>query len=174
MIQFRGKSRVHFVLQRRYSRSCHGSRPLLAICKPVIRDNRNAVACIVSSAEAARGQEALKVLIRTPTVARPDVIARLPNGAEGFAGLPVRVSLLDQTGARAKQYPTVVERELKNPVIDGSALPEKFISVMFPKDWLISGTIVHAERSVIATDGGRISSQTTCTITETDAAKWRQ
>jgi hypothetical protein len=113
------------------------------------------------------------VQIRTPTVSREDVIARLPNGAGGFAALPVRVSLLDRTGARAKEYPAVVDRELKHPVIDGRALPEKFISVTFPKERLRPGTVILAERSVIATDGGRIASQTTCAVTEVDAAKWR-
>jgi hypothetical protein len=137
----------------------------------VIRDGRAAVACLVSQNDAS--ERGLTVQIRAPGVSVPEVAARLPGGVEAFSALPVRVSLLDKTGENSLRRPTVVDPALKRDVVDGVALSDQFISVVFPKAWLVAGMVIRAERSVIGTDGVRITSQTTCPISEADAGKWR-
>jgi hypothetical protein len=136
----------------------------------VIKDGLDRVACLASQHDSS---DRLTVQIRTPGVSVPEVAARLPGGVEAFRALPVRVSLLDKSGESSVRRPTVTDPALKRPVVDGTTLPEEFVSVVFPKAWLVAGMVIRAERSVIGTDGVRITSQTTCPISEADAGKWR-
>ena len=140
----------------------------------MIKDGRSSPGCIVGPLDRSRKIEGgFSVQIRAPGVSRPEVVQRLPGGLGAFTALPVRVSLLDKSGAVPKRFPIVVDGAPKHPVIDGVTSAEPFISVVFPKAWLSPGMVIHAERSVIGTDGVRITSQTTCAITEGDVAKWR-
>jgi hypothetical protein len=48
-----------------------------------------------------------------------------------------------------------------------------FVSAVFLRDWIVAGATILGERMVVAPNGTRVTSQTRCAITETDAAQWR-
>ena len=115
------------------------------------------------------------VHVRGP--ANPDaaLVPRLPADRGDFSALPVRVVLLSAAsdGTPHERRPSKVEAFLEYPVINGQPSLAPFVRVTFPRAWLVAGTAILGERSVALSARDKVTSQTTCRITEADAAQWR-
>lgn len=138
-----------------------------------IRNRDESVACVIAPADPAQGQ--MSVSVRGPANPDPTLIPRLPPDRRDFSMLPIRVVLLSTTNAETprEKRPTKIEGLLEYPLINGEPSAVPFVRVRFPKAWLVAGTTVLGERTVAISDKDRITSQTTCHITEADAAQWR-
>jgi hypothetical protein len=89
--------------------------------------------------------------------------------------MPVRVLLLSAApdGTPRERRPAKVESLTDYPAINGQPTAVPFVRVTFPRAWLIGGTTILAERTVVLSAKDRVTSETTCRITEGDAAQWR-
>ena len=117
----------------------------------------------------------MTVQVRGPGSPDAALVPRLPADKHDFSALPVRVVLLASAadGTPRERRPTAIDALLEYPVIDGSPSSVPFVPVRFPQAWLVAGTTILGERMVAVTDKDRVTSQTTCRITEADAAQWR-
>ena len=139
----------------------------------LIRNRDESVACLIAPADPAQGQ--MSVSVRGPANPDPTLIPRLPPDRRDFSMLPIRVVLLSTTNAETprEKRPTKIEGLLEYPLINGEPSAVPFVRVRFPKAWLVVGTTVLGERTVAISDKDRVTSQTTCHITEADAPQWR-
>ena len=148
-----------------------GARP------QTLRASDGTVACIVSTApDGPQGQSQLAVQVRAPGSPAADVAASLPAELRDFSSLPIRVVLLSPaTGSSApvQRLPISFNPALEHPVIDNAPSADGFVRAVFPRDWVVAGAAILGERMVVTPNGSRVTSQTRCAITETDAAQWR-
>jgi hypothetical protein len=138
----------------------------------VIRNRDGSAACVIS---AAGGAGQMSVLVRGPASPVAKLVPRLPPERRDFSALPVRVVLLSGKSDESprERRPTAIEALSEYPVIDGVSSAVPYTRVRFPRAWLDAGTVVLGERTVALSAKDRITSQTTCRITEADAAQWR-
>jgi hypothetical protein len=140
----------------------------------IIRNRDGSTACVIAAADPSRGQ--LSVHVRGPASPDAALVPRLPPERRDFSVLPVRVVLLsatqDSTSPRERR-PLKVEGLLEYPVINGQPSVVPFVRVTFPRAWLVANTTILGERTVALSSKDRVTSQTTCRITEADAVQWR-
>jgi hypothetical protein len=149
-----------------------------------IRD-AGGVACVVSAASGEAPDRAdsdrLIVEVRAPATPPSAIAARLPASVRDFSSLPIQVFLVPSAESQTAGsglivrhvQPLSVDPILVRPVIDGAASSDLFIRVTYPRDALQAGVDVVAERTAVAADGERVTSQTRCRIREEDAVRWR-
>jgi len=142
----------------------------------VLRGSDGTVACLVTAApDDPNGQRQLAVHVRAPGGPAAEVIALLPPELRDFSALPIRILLIAQPIATSAQQrlPVSVDPTLEHPAIDGTPSAEAFVRAIFPHDWVVAGATILGERMVVAPDGTKVTSQTRCAITASDAAQWR-
>jgi hypothetical protein len=153
--------------------------------KQTMRDARG-VACIVSDAidEAPDRPDwdGLIIEVRAPATPPAAIVARLPASSRDFSTLPIQVFLVPSaerlmagSGPIVRHVqPLSVDPTLVRPVINGVASSDLFIRVTYPRDALQAGVDIVAERTAVAADGEKVTSQTRCRIREADVAAWRE
>lgn len=142
-----------------------------------LRASDGTVACLVSGApDGPQGQSQLAVKVRAPGSPAADVAASLPVELRDFSSLPIRVVLLSPAtngSAPLQRLPVSFNPAFEHPVIENAPSADGFVTAVFPRDWVIAGATILGERMVVVPNGTRVTSQTRCAITETDAAQWR-
>ena len=80
---------------------------------------------------------------------------------------------LETPGADATRtkLPLSIEGDLRHGLMSG--VDAGFARAIFPRAWLTVGAVIVGERSRVAPDGRRVSTQTRCTISAADAAHWQ-
>jgi len=142
-----------------------------------VRGSDGAVSCLVSvTTDGPQGQHQLAVQVRAPGAPAEEVIASLPPELRDFSTLPIRVVLLSPSSTNAApllRLPLSLDPTVEHPVIDGTPSSPGFVRAIFPRDWVVAGATILGERMVVAPDGTKVTSQTRCAITASDAAQWR-
>jgi hypothetical protein len=144
-----------------------------------IKDRTGVPVCIVLLPALASVDNPLQIDVRAPATPPSAVVAKLSSDRRDFSTLPITVFLVPsapEAGAEARTprqiQPLAVEPALVRQTIDGS-LTDLFVRVTYPRDVLKAGVDVVAERTAVALNGDKVTSQTRCRITDADAAKWR-
>ncbi|HET9777293.1 MAG TPA: hypothetical protein VFP77_12040 [Gemmatimonadaceae bacterium] len=86
--------------------------------------------------------------------------------------MAIRLEDPSVAGAATKR-PERIEAAVRHLDVDGIDATLGFIRATFPRAWLTAGTVIVGERSRVAPDGHRISTQTRCAISAADEAHWR-
>ena len=129
-----------------------------------------APACAVSAVSGSA--DTLAVDVREPAAPSADALASFAPDARDFSTVPMAIRL-ETSGADATRtkLPLSIEADLRHGVIGG--VDAGFARAIFPRAWLTAGAVVVGERSRVAPDGRRVSTQTRCPISAADAAHWR-
>lgn len=149
-----------------------------------IRDRDGIVACLIVPPSirtaAVLNDDRVRVDLRAPASPPEDVAARLAAPDRDFSTRPIEVFLIPSAGVADAELktprritPLAIEQTLVRPTIDGKQSADAFVRVSYPRDVLQPGIDIVAERTAVATNGEKVTSQTRCRITDADAAYWR-
>jgi hypothetical protein len=143
----------------------------------LVRSSNGVVSCVVTQApDGPQGQSQLAVQVRGPASPTGEILASLPAELRDFSSVPIRIVLLtppNAGSASVQRLPILFDPSLEHPTIEGAPSADGFARAVFPRAWLVAGATILGERMVVAPNGTRVTSQTRCAITETDAAQWR-
>ena len=149
-----------------------------------IRNPDGVVACLVVPPSirtaAVLNDDRVRVDLRAPASPPEDVAARLAAPDRDFSTRSIEVFLIPSAGVSdaalrtpRRITPLAIEPALVQPTIDGKPTTDAFVRVSYPRDVLQAGLDIVAERTAVAPNGEKVTSQTRCRITDADAAYWR-
>lgn len=149
--------------------SVSAASPTVAIILPSA-DGR--AGCVVNVPNSADWR--LSVDVREPSSPSADVLNELSPDARDFSSLPMAVRVENGgAGNTAPKLPDTIEAVVRHLEIEGVDTTPGFVRATFQRAFLTAGAAIVGERSRMASDGHRISTQTRCEIRAIDEARWR-
>lgn len=134
----------------------------------ILRRTDGSPACVIELTPTVSG---VIVDVREPDAPADNVPSALPADARDFTALPMAIRLEDPSAAgTAPKLPSTIDAAVRHLDLEGVDAALGFVRATFPKAWLTAGTAIVGERSRVALDGHRVSTQTRCAVTAEAAA----
>ena len=148
-----------------------------------IRDTRGAVSCVVTAPltpAMVPSADSIIVEIRVPAPPEAALLNKLPPQRRDFSRLPISVFLSPRpllrqplTGTPAVTLPFATDLRHRRLGVASDPDGDTFVRALFRRGQLKEQLDIVAERSVAADSGEKVTAQTRCPITASDAEVWR-